>query len=77
MEFDYSKLRGRIVEKYQTIGRFCDAFGITKTAMSDKLNNRARFKQTDIMRIVELLEIDQNDIPEYFFARKVWQNKQC
>lgn len=77
MEFDYSKLRGRIVEKYQTIGRFCDVFGITKTAMSDKLNNRARFKQTDIMRIVELLEIDQNDIPEYFFARKVWQDKPC
>lgn len=71
MEFDYSKLRGRIVEKYKTIGNFCDAFGITPTGMSEKLNNKARFKQTDIIRIMEMLDITRAEIPEYFFTRKV------
>lgn len=75
MEFDYSKLRGRIVEKYGTIGNFCDEFGITQTAMSDKLNNRARFKQTDIMRIVSMLDIDFAKIPEYFFTEKRLANQ--
>lgn len=71
MEFDYSKLRGRIIEKYKTIGNFCDKFGITQTAMGDKLHNRARFKQTDIIKIMKLLDIKQEEIPEFFYTLKV------
>lgn len=71
MEFDYSKLRGRIVEKYKTIGCFCDDFGISPTAMSEKLMNRSRFSQTDIIRMSDMLDIKPDDIAKYFFTLRV------
>lgn len=71
MEFDYSKLRGRIVEKFKSIGRFCDEYGITATSMSEKLNNKSRFSQLDIIKMSEMLNIKPDEIAEYFFTLKV------
>lgn len=34
------KLRGRIVEKYGTIGKFCKEVGISQTTASNVLNGR-------------------------------------
>lgn len=69
MAFDYSKLRGRIVEKFGTIKAFANAYGITSVSMSKKLNGDTAFSQDDIMKMStpELLDIQAKDIPEYFF----------
>ena len=69
--FDYSKLRGRIVEKYGTQGKFAKADQISDRSMSLKLNNGIRLSQEDIIRWCEMLEIDTNDIPLYFFNIEV------
>lgn len=74
MEFDYSKLRGRIVEKYGTITRFSDDFGITKSVMSRKLNGDTRFTSSDIIKIQKMLDVPQEEIGAYFFKEKV---KEC
>lgn len=70
MAFDYSKLRGRIVEKFGSISAFSEAYGITSVSMSMKLNGKIAFSQDDIMKMSksEFLDIQPNEIHEYFFA---------
>ena len=71
LAFDYSKLRGKIVEKYGTIHNFAKIYGISKTSMSRKMQNKSRFSSDDIIRMSKLLEIDKEDIGSYFFTKKV------
>ncbi|BDP83376.1 hypothetical protein EfmAA610_05860 [Enterococcus faecium] len=40
MSFDYSKLSGKIVEKYGTQYNFSIALGLSERSLSLKLNNR-------------------------------------
>ena len=70
--YDYSKLKGRIVEKYGTQSKFAEALGIEKGSLSNKLSGNADFKQNQIMQSIELLEIE-NPVP-YFFTKKVLRN---
>lgn len=73
VEFDFSKLRGRIVEKFGTIAGFCDAADISMQRMSARLNNRHQFQPTEIKRFCmpDLLDIADEEIPAYFFVPKV------
>jgi len=71
VEFDYSKLKGRIVEKYGCISRFVDEFGCTMQNFSLKLNNKVQFSQKDVIRIVGMLDIAITEIGEYFFREQV------
>ena len=71
MQFDYSKLRGRIVEKFGTMSVFAKAMGWSLRTMSLKMTNARFWKQSDIEKAINLLEIDAADIPIYFFVRKV------
>jgi hypothetical protein len=72
--YDYSKLLGRIVEKYGTQSKFSGAFGMSERSLSLKLNDHGAFKQPEITRACELLEISEADIPIYFFTLKVQSN---
>jgi hypothetical protein len=56
--YDYSVLRGRIIEKCGSIGKFAEIFGISKTSMSDKLNNNSSWSQEDISKAVKILQIE-------------------
>ena len=67
MEFDYSKLRGRIVEKYRSQRELSKAIGVSEKTLSNKINNIIFFKQDDIMLICGRLEIPVNEISDYFF----------
>lgn len=71
MAFDFQKLRGRIVEKYYTLSAFAQAFGVSKNTFSKKLNNQVKFSANDIIKIVDMLDIPENEINEYFFRQKV------
>jgi len=71
MAYDYSRLMGRIVEKYTTQGRFAKAMGISEHSMSNKLNNNIHFKQPEITKACSLLDISENEIPAYFFTLEV------
>lgn len=71
MAFNYQKLRGRMVEKYGSQTEFAKAFGVSENTMSQKMNNKTRFTSDDIIKITDMLEIDQNDVGEYFFTLRV------
>jgi transcriptional regulator with XRE-family HTH domain len=68
MGFEYNKLRGRIVEKYGTQAKFAQELGISPTAMSEKMTGKTMFSQKDIDQWRKLLDIDSDDIGNYFFA---------
>ena len=50
MSFDYSKLSGRIVEKYGTQYNFSIALGLSERSLSLKLNNRVPWKSTELQK---------------------------
>ena len=74
--FDYSKLIGRIVEKFGSRKAFAKAYGISENSMSRKLLGTGGITTNDIMRMSrpEFLDIDAQDIPAYFFTQKVQEN---
>lgn len=67
-EFEFNKLRGRIVEKYRTQREFANALGITKNAFSRKMTGKSGMSQKDIVLWCEMLDIDRDEIGEYFFS---------
>lgn len=71
MAFDYSKLRGRIVEKYGNQAKFAAALGVSENTFSLKMNNKVRFTTDDIAVISDMLDIKTDDIGGYFFTLKV------
>ena len=70
MPFDFSKLRGRIVEKFGTCERFAGAMGKSKGWVSTRLNNVVPWGADEIKRACEpdLLDIPAESIPAYFFT---------
>ena len=71
MQFDYSKLLGRMKEFGYTQERLAKETGITKVTMNLKLNNKAFFTQPEIEKIREVLCIAHGEIDVYFFTLKV------
>ena len=71
MAYNYSKLLGRIVEKFGSQGRFASAAGMSERTLSLKLNNHRPFTQPEITNVGKLLEIDESDIAVYFFTLQV------
>lgn len=71
MAYDYSKLRGRIIEKYGSCGAFAKVFPMSERTLSLKLTCKRSWSQKQIMRACELLDIEQQEMPDYFFKQKV------
>ena len=71
MTKDFSKLSGKIVEKYGTQYNFSIALGLSERSLSLKLNNKVGWRDEEMERAIELLDLDLNDIPAYFFANNV------
>ena len=71
MAFNYDKLKGRIIEKFGTRYRFAEAMKWSERTLCLKLSGERPWKQTDICKAVELLDLAQEDIPKYFFKEKV------
>ena len=71
MPFNYAKLRGRIVEKFGSQHAFAKAMKLSERTMTLKLKGRIPWKQTEICKAIELLELTSEDIPIYFFTENV------
>jgi hypothetical protein len=69
--FDYSKLRGRIKEKYDTQDAFADAIGIGRVSLSKRFNNQLEFTQEEMKKAAVALGFLPEEIPLYFFTEKV------
>ena len=69
--FDYSKLKGRIIEKCNSQKAFADRLGITQSTLTSKLRGYTGFSQEEIFLSADILEINLERINQYFFTRKV------
>ena len=72
--YDYSKLRGKIVQKFGTQKNFAMAMGWSERTLSLKLNGFVFWKQHEISKALELLNIEESSINEYFFTQIVQLN---
>ena len=71
MAFDYSKLKGRIIEKFGSQSEFAKAMKWSERTLSKKITGKIPWKQTDICSAIQLLGLSDKDIQEYFFKMKV------
>lgn len=67
---DYSKLRGRIVEKYGTLTEFSNHISISRVALNDKLHDKIKISRDDILEWSKLLDISPDEYGAYFFMEK-------
>lgn len=65
MQFDYSKLKGKIVEKFDTYDKFATEMGFSKPQLSQRLNNEIEWKASEIYRAAQILNLES--VNDYFF----------
>lgn len=68
MPYNYSKLLGRIVEKVGTQSNFAEKMELSERTISLKLNGKVGWKQGEIAKACQVLDINDHEIPAYFFA---------
>ena len=66
--YDYSKLNGKIAEKCGTHTIFAQKMGLSTRTISLKLNNKITFKQSEIQKAINILDISNEEIQDYFFC---------
>ncbi len=63
-----NKLKGRIVEMFETREAFAKALGVNRQSVYDKLNGKRGMTRAEIERWCDLLKIEREDIADYFFT---------
>lgn len=71
MLMDYSKLIGRIIEKFGSRTAFAEAMGLKTEALSRRLNRGKSFETEEYIKACELLDIPPKDMHLYFFTPKL------
>ena len=69
MKYNYSKLLGRIKERGLTQEGLATEIGVNESTLNSKLNNKYVFRQNEMDAICRVLDIPNDEIGEYFFAR--------
>ena len=70
----YTKLRGRIIEKYGSQSSFATAMGWREALLSAKLNNKSEWSFAEVMKACEMLAIPLSEAHLYFFCAKGYEN---
>ena len=68
MAYTYNRLRGRIIEKFGTQGKFAEAIGRSRVSVSEKMTGKSGFSQEDIELWSDKLDIKSEDIGLFYFA---------
>ena len=70
MQFDHSKLLGRIIEKFGSQRALCAHIGWTESKLSARINNLVQFDADEIYLLAgkDVLDIPDDEIHIYFFA---------
>jgi hypothetical protein len=71
--FDYSELKGRIITRFGNFANFAEAINLSRSQLSDRLNNKVKFRHEDILAScsADVLDISAEQIGRYFFTPKV------
>ena len=70
-KYNYSKLLGRLTELGIDREKFADIIGIKRTSLYKRLNSELQFKQDEINKAIQALNISQIDVWEYFFNKNI------
>lgn len=70
IEYDMSKLKGRIIEKFDKRKNFATEMGWRESTLTAKLGGKTLWSQDDISVACKLLDIDRTEIYKYFFNVK-------
>ena len=70
MSFELSALKGKIVEVFGSQTKFAEAMGWTDAMLSFRMNGHVAWKQEDIAKACELLDIKEEEVGKYFFRKK-------
>lgn len=68
MSYNYSKLKGKIIEKCGSQAGLANVLRITQSTLSQKLNGHYSFSQDEINKISKYLGIEKAEIGAYFFT---------
>ena len=71
MQFDYTDLRKKINRSFKKESDFAKALGIGRVSLSQRLNSKLDFKQSEILLSCSLLKIPYKRIGDYFFNQNV------
>ncbi len=66
MCYDYSRLSGKIVESMALEVQFCNCYEIVRESLSLKLNGKVGWKDSEIWKAIQLLDIPVEKIHLYF-----------
>ena len=69
--FDYGKLRERIRDKQATQTDLANALNLSKKTISLKMNGKISWKQEEIFKLLQFLDIPSEQVSDYFFTLKV------
>lgn len=77
MEFDHSKLAGRIKEKFGSQKKLAEYLSMRDSALSNRLNNVVPFGPEEIWTLCQpaCLDIPPEEIAAYFFTPKVLKSR--
>ena len=73
--YDYSKLLGRMREMNYTQNVLSNRIGISEASLNSKLGNKVDFKQNEITRICNVLDITPELVTVYFFTKALQISK--
>lgn len=69
--FDFSRLKGRIIERHGSLSGFADVLGKPVSHVSRCLRGEIEFNQPRVMEWCEVLEIPCDEIAYFFYVLKV------
>lgn len=65
--YDYSKLLGRLREKRITQSELANRLEISEQSLNRKLKSKTQFKQNEMIRTLDIIDIGVQEIASYFF----------
>lgn len=68
MKYKYRKLRGRIMEHFDTHKEFAEAVGITQNTLYRKLSGNLGISQKDVEKWSTILEIPRDEYGEFYYT---------
>ncbi len=66
--YNYSRLLGKIKEHGFTQESLAEKVGISVCSLNLSLNNKRGFRQAEILKICDILNIPVQNVADYFFS---------
>lgn len=69
-KMNYNFLKGKIIEHCGNYENYAKELGISRQALSVKLNGESSFTQSQIFKSIEILHLDDKEVRKAFFSTK-------